>query len=153
MVILEPCTMTAKITTDKNAVKKLLTGPATAVRMSSLTWFLKLRLSTGVGLAQPKGGKPSTIRISGIRMVPKGSMWARGFREIRPSILAVGSPNRLAIQAWADSCTQMANNNTMTWKKTSTGFVWENMGLDLILTCQKQQQAKDEPICITGLTR
>ena len=45
------------ITTARNAVRKLLTGPATAVRMSSVPEFLKLRVSTGVGLAQPKGGK------------------------------------------------------------------------------------------------
>ena len=119
--------MIARITTDRNAVRKLLTGPATAVRMSSFTGFLKLRVSTGVGLAHPKGGKPSTIRISGMMMVPNRSMWTSGFSEIRPNIFAVGSPSRLAIQACADSCTQMANSSTMTSKKMSTGLAWPNM--------------------------
>ncbi len=50
---------------ERNAVRKLLTGPATAVRMSSRITFLKFRVSTGVGLAQPNGGKPRTIRIKG----------------------------------------------------------------------------------------
>ena len=117
--------------TARNAVRKLLTGPATAVRMSSRTGFLKFRVSTGVGLAHPNGGKPSTIRISGMRMVPKGSMCTSGFSETRPSIFAVGSPRRLAIQACADSCTQMANSSTMIWKKMSTGSALWNIGVCL----------------------
>jgi hypothetical protein len=96
--------------------------------MSSLTWFLKLRGSTGVGFAQPNGGNPSTIRISGMMMVPKGSIWTMGLSEMRPSIFAVGSPSRFAIQACADSCTQIANKRTITWKKMSTGFACANIG-------------------------
>ncbi len=94
------------------AVMKLLTGPATAVRMSSRTTRLKFRESTGVGLAQPNGGNPNSISSAGTSMVPKGSMWTMGLSETRPSILAVGSPRRLAIQACADSCTLMANSST-----------------------------------------
>ncbi len=65
---------------------------------------------------------PARSAISGTMMVPKGSMWTMGFSETRPSILAVGSPRRLAIQACADSCTQMANSRTMISKKMSTGL-------------------------------
>src|SRR5438552_18235828 len=36
-----------------------------------------------------------------------------GFSVMRPSIRAVGSPQRFAIQACADSCTLMANRNTI----------------------------------------
>jgi hypothetical protein len=39
-------------------------------------------------------------------------MWRNGFSETRPSIRAVGSPNRLAIQACDDSCTLIANKKT-----------------------------------------
>ncbi len=63
------------------------------------------------------------MRISGTTIVPTVSMWTMGFREILPIILPVGSPRRSAIQARADSRTQIANNSTITWKKTSTGLI------------------------------
>ena len=48
----------ASTMTETKAVMKLLTGPATAVRISSRTMCLKFRESTGVGFAQPNGGNP-----------------------------------------------------------------------------------------------
>src|SRR5581483_9453695 len=81
--------------------------------MSSRTGFLKLLGFTGVGLAQPKVGMWAKYASTGIRIVPMGSMCLTGFRVIRPSILAVGSPQRLAIQACADSWKLMANTNTI----------------------------------------
>src|SRR5271165_4828911 len=53
-------------------------------------------------------------------MVPIGSMWRIGFRVIRPSMRAVGSPQRLAVQACADSCTLMANRNAIIWNAIPT---------------------------------
>src|SRR5215472_4386738 len=48
-------------------------------------------------------------------------MWTSGLREMRPIIFAVGSPRRLAIQAWADSWTLIANSKTTISKKMVTG--------------------------------
>src|SRR5271165_1834256 len=47
-------------------------------------------------------------------------MWRIGFRVIRPSMRAVGSPQRLAVQACADSCTLMANRNAIIWNAIPT---------------------------------
>jgi len=68
-----------------------------------LAALIAIAVTTGVGLAQPKGGKPIRINMAGIRMVPNGSMCTMGLSETRPNIFAVGSPRRLAIQACADS--------------------------------------------------
>src|ERR1700740_2521370 len=106
------------------AIRKLLTGPATAVRISLVTAFLKFLGSTGVGFAQPITGKPVNSAISGITIVPTGSMCLMGLREIRPSMRAVGSPQRFAVQAWADSCTLIANRNAIIWKTTPTMSMW-----------------------------
>ncbi len=114
--------MIARIMTDRNAVRKLLTGPAIEVRMSSLTGFLKFRESTGVGLAHPKGGYPSTIRISGMMIVPKGSMCTMGFSETRPSIFAVGIAQAVSHPGMCRLMYANANSSTMTWKKMSTGL-------------------------------
>ena len=91
----------------------MLAGPATESRMSSRTGLRKLSGSTGVGLAQPMKPIPESMPISGTSTVPIGSTCLIGFSEIRPSMRAVGSPHRFAVQACADSCTLMANTNAM----------------------------------------
>ncbi len=54
---------------------------------------------------------------AGNRTVPTGSMWLIGLSEIRPNMRAVGSPRRLAIQAWADSWTVIAKRNAINWNR------------------------------------
>src|ERR1700730_3439585 len=108
------------------ATMKLLTGPATEVRMSSITGWRKFRGSTGVGFAQPSKGMALMAATSGSTIVPIGSIWLNGFNDTRPSIRAVGSPQRDAVQAWADSCTLMANRNAIILNRmptTSNGIV------------------------------
>ena len=85
------------------ATRKLLIGPATEVRMSSRTGFLKFCGFTGVGLAQPSIGIRATDAIKGSKTVPTGSICLIGLSVIRPSMRAVGSPQRFAVQACADS--------------------------------------------------
>ncbi len=114
--------MIAITTTAPATTTKLLIGPTTAVLMSSHTSFLKLRGSTGVGFAHPNIGKWLNARIAGSRTVPTGSMCLMGFNVTRPSMRAVGSPQREAIQACADSWTLIANKNAMIWKTMSTMF-------------------------------
>ena len=74
------------------ATDKLDKGPAAEINRLSRLGFLKLKGFTGTGFAQPKGGAPMMIRITGSRMVPTGSMWAMGFKVILPKAWAVGSP-------------------------------------------------------------
>jgi len=52
------------------------------------------------------------IISSGMTTVPITSMWTRGLRLIRPSVWAVGSPCRNAVQAWADSWTDRLKSST-----------------------------------------
>src|SRR5205809_122656 len=56
---------------------------------------------------------------SGSRTVPIGSMWRIGFSDTRPNMRAVGSPQRDAVQACADSCTLMANRKAIIWNRIS----------------------------------
>src|SRR5437660_11103344 len=107
--------ITNMTTTVLVAIRKLLTGPATAVKISSVTGFLKFLGSTGVGLAQPITGKCVTRAMTGITMVPTGSMCLMGSREMRPNMRAVGSAPRLAVQAEADSCTLIVTRKAIIW--------------------------------------
>jgi hypothetical protein len=43
-----------------------------------------------------------------------------GFSETRPNMRAVGSPQRDAVQAWADSCTLIANRKAIILYRMST---------------------------------
>ena len=90
-----PANITAKI--------KLLIGPASAVCIPYSLGLSKLRSSTGTGLPQPNTGKFKPNILSTNRptnkVVPTGSQCLSGFNDIRPSILAVGSPNKLATKA------------------------------------------------------
>ena len=67
------------------------------------------------GLAQPNTGAPMTASRMGKMMVPKISIWAMGLSETRPCSLAVGSPHLSALQAWADSWTDMAKSTAANW--------------------------------------
>ena len=53
----EPCKINARQMTARNAVRKLLTGPATAVRMSSRTGFLKIAVVDRRGFRPSEGRK------------------------------------------------------------------------------------------------
>src|SRR6185437_4367967 len=89
------------------------TGPASVVRLSSRRIFLKLRVITGVGLAQPTSRPLKKLNpMNGPKMisagnssVPMGSTCATGLSVIRPCRSAVWSPSREAVHAWAHSCT------------------------------------------------
>ena len=61
--------------------------------------------------------------ISGIRTVPTGSMCLSGFNVTRPSMRAVGSPHRDAIQACADSWMLIANKNAIRSGNTHSTIV------------------------------
>ncbi len=104
--------MTINTSSETTDPITLLTGPATVVRMSSRTKFLKLRVFTGVGLAQPITGMCVTNATRGSMIVPTGSICLSGFSVMRPSMRAVWSPSREAIHPCADSCRLSANNNT-----------------------------------------
>ena len=110
----ELCFTATSSTVAAPATRKLLIGPTTAVKMSSRTGCLKFRGSTGVGLAQPSIGMCASSAIKGSKMVPNKSTCLMGLSVIRPNMRAVGSPQRFAIQAWEDSCTLIANRNTIT---------------------------------------
>src|ERR1035438_2919088 len=72
------------------ATMKLLTGPATEVRMSSSMGLRKLRGSTGVGLAHPSKGIPEMAATRGRIIVPNKSICRMGFRGKRTSERAAG---------------------------------------------------------------
>src|SRR6266536_1945757 len=82
-----------------HATAKLLMGPTIEVSTSSRTGLRKFLGLTGVGLAQPSIGMPVNAATSGNKIVPTGSICLIGFSVMRPSMRAVGSPRRLAIQA------------------------------------------------------
>lgn len=81
-----------------NRSMMLDTGPASDTKAVSLSLFSKLYSFTGTGLLHPN------LNII-IEIAPNGSMWERGFRVNLPFALAVRSPNFIADQACAYSCT------------------------------------------------
>src|ERR1019366_8032061 len=93
-----------KVNMDKTANRMFIEGPATATRVIPQRGFLKFSAVTGTGFAHPIRKNPGKKIISaGKIMVPIRLTWALGSIVKRPSILAVGSPNRLAAQAWPNS--------------------------------------------------
>ena len=88
---------------DTYASTKFEAGPARAVMAMPCLGFLKYRISTGTGFAQPnKRLEPPLRRLPssrtpGTRSVPTGSMCRIGLIVTRPSTQAVRSPQRLAI--------------------------------------------------------
>jgi hypothetical protein len=80
----------------KMASIRLDPGPAQEIKAVSRRGLRRLKGSMGTGFPQPKRKKRSI-------KVPIGSRWAKGLRVNRPLNRAVGSPNRSAIQAWANS--------------------------------------------------
>lgn len=75
-------------------------GPAREMSAASRLGFLRLYGSNLTGLAQPKTiGDFRKISRSGNKIVPYKSICAKGFREILPMSLGVGSPSLSAVQA------------------------------------------------------
>ncbi len=68
----------------------------------------------GTGLPQPNPIKRNM-------KLPKGSRCFIGFRESRPEIFAVLSPNLKAIKAWPNSCTDKAHSKARIKAKSITG--------------------------------
>jgi len=79
-------------------------GPEAPTLTKSTRGLLKLRGLMGTGLAQPiMNGERERIKRRGNIIVPMGSICGRGFNVILPAYLAVLSPHREAIHAWAHS--------------------------------------------------
>ncbi len=103
--------MTASTPKASSTSTRFDTGPASVVRLSSRTILRKLRVITGVGLAQPTRNPLKKLNpMNGPKMisagnssVPTGSTWYMGLSVMRPSRRAVWSPSREAIHAWAHS--------------------------------------------------
>ncbi len=73
----------------------LVSGPAKATHIISLSGFRKNAGSTGTGLAQPRiKPEPDSIKSAGSIIDPKISICGIGFRVSLPRFLAVGSPKR-----------------------------------------------------------
>ena len=89
------------------AKTRLEAGPAREISAASARGFFRFQGLNGVGLAQPKRMPAWSKKRIGTMIVPSRSMWTSGLRLILPRCRAVGSPRRLAIQAWADSWTLM----------------------------------------------
>ncbi len=86
------------------ANNKFAVGPAIATKTEWSLGFLKLRIFTGTGFAQPnKNGNCVIIINNGRTKVPNGSACFKGFNVNLPNILAVGSPKRSAAAACAAS--------------------------------------------------
>ena len=75
-----------------------MTGPAAATQIESRRGLRSARKLTGTGLAYPKRKAPEVAKysISGIRIVPIGSMCLNGLKLTRPRRHAVSSPNNRA---------------------------------------------------------
>ena len=106
---------TLKIRTEAAAVAILAIGPANEIQRPPFRGFRRLRGLYGTGLAHPNTGCLKMMRRRGKMIVPNRSMWTRGLRDARPRAAAVGSPSRLAVQAWAASWTVMAKKMANAW--------------------------------------
>ena len=79
------------------AIITFVRGPASETIAISFIPSLRLKGSTGTGLAAPNiTGEEDNIRRSGRSMLMTGSIWLLGFRVSLPASLAVGSPKRSA---------------------------------------------------------
>ncbi len=85
------------MTERPNAISKLVTGPAKAVRAVSFLGSRKLNGSIGTGFAAPNI-IPAWVMayINGRAIVINGSICGRGSSVSLPNSLAVGSPDRSA---------------------------------------------------------
>ena len=54
--------------------------------------------------------------------MPRRSKWRAGFMVMRPIMRAVGSPRRLAAQAWAQSWREMERTMTTSSKMINASF-------------------------------
>jgi hypothetical protein len=75
--------------TRKMAKKRLDTGPASDIRISSLLGYFKFSLLIETGFAHPKPAIRSRIN-------PIGSMCLIGFNVNLPNLLGVSSPSKRA---------------------------------------------------------
>src|SRR5262245_15711004 len=88
------------------AINALLITPAADTQKFATRLFCHFSGFTGVGLAQPIMGMWVKKAKAGNNRVPMGSTCAAGFNVILPCKRAKSSPNRLDIQACADSWTE-----------------------------------------------
>lgn len=76
----------------------------------------------GTGFAQPNiTGEWLRSKIMGKSIVPKGSMWARGFKVSRPAYFAVLSPSQYAVNPCEYSWITTASKN-MTKERIKATF-------------------------------
>ena len=75
------------------AIRMLDAGPAAATSPIPPRGFLKLRMSTGTGFAQPKSGAPVNTAIVGNNTVPTQLICAIGSMVNLPRYFAVASPS------------------------------------------------------------
>ena len=73
---------------DIAASNKFDPGPAIEIRMCARRKRRMPPSCTGTGRAYPKTPSPEIDSSNGSTSVPKGSMWALGFKVTRPSDLA-----------------------------------------------------------------
>ena len=85
------------------ASRKLLIGPAAETEMLARSLLRHLSGFVSTGFAHPIiGGSPCVTDknpISGIKIVPMGSMWAIGLSDILPCKRPVSSPNQYEVRA------------------------------------------------------
>src|SRR6266545_1741381 len=91
----------------------LLIGPAAETEMLARSLLRHLNGFVSTGFAHPKKKKPPRRKkpIKGKRIVPTGSMWAIGLREILPCNRPVSSPNRSEVHACAASWNEREKRN------------------------------------------
>lgn len=93
-----------KIRLAKIAIRTFARGPERETSAKSFLPSLKLKGSTGTGLAAPIIiGEPDMRRIRGRAMLIIGSICFLGSRVSLPARRAVGSPNLSATYPWAIS--------------------------------------------------
>ena len=100
------------------AARSCTPGPARVAIISSREGLRKLRGVMGTGLPQPSTSGERKMKRIGQMAMPKRSKCLAGFMEMRPIMRPVGSPRRLAIQAWAESCSEMDRTITTSSKMT-----------------------------------
>jgi hypothetical protein len=98
------------------AIKRLVKGPAAATIAGPKRLSRKLKGLYGTGFAQPNN-KFVFIKTKskGKKIVPTGSICAKGFKVSLPARRAVGSPRRSATQPCIYSC--MMADKIITMKK------------------------------------
>jgi len=104
------------------AAESWAAGPARVASISSREGLRKLRGVKVMGLPQPRMSGLRKMKRTGQMSMPRRSKWRAGFMVRRPIMRAVGSPRRLAAQAWAQSCREMESTIT-TSSKTIKAYI------------------------------